>query len=167
MARRLIPASEHPTAASTVAGWLVEEWAHLYPDWDHRAATAELLDRGPDGGPPRTWLLLDDEGPEAGVLGSVGLALDGELGAPLAGESTPAGVWLVNLFVTPAARGRGHGTALLDHAVTCARDLGIDELLLTTEHSEAHYAAAGWEIIGATALADHRSTIMRRSGVTR
>ena len=38
MARRLIPAHEQPDAASEVARWLVAEWAHLYPDWDHQAA---------------------------------------------------------------------------------------------------------------------------------
>lgn len=167
MARRLIDAVDDPAAAAVAAGRLVEEWAHLYPDWDHRAATAELLQQGPNGTPPCTWLLFDDEDPTTGVLGSVGLALDGELGTPLEGESTPAGVWLVNLFVVPNERGRGHGSALLDHAVTCARAFGIEELLLTTEHSEGLYAAAGWVTIGATELSGHRSTIMRLRGVTR
>jgi GNAT superfamily N-acetyltransferase len=178
MARRLILAHEQPEAASLVAAWLVDEWEHLYPDWDHQAAVAELTACGDDGHPPRTWLLF--EGDDAGdsesvgtVIGSIGLALEGELpGAipTLDGDMSdddrtvrPSGVWVVNLFVTPAARGRGHGSALLKHAIGHANALGLNELLLTTEYSTAHYAAAGWVVIGSTELAGHRSTVMRLS----
>jgi len=176
MARRLIPASDHPTAAATVAGWLVTEWAHLYPDWDLSAATAELLAVGPGGEPPITWLLFDDDisdrdadaqDAEMQVIGSVGLALDGELGDPVGADEPVSGIWLVNLFVTPSARRRGHGSALLDHAITSARDLGIGDLLLTTEHSTAHYRSKGWNEIGATSLNGHDSIIMSLASVTR
>lgn len=167
MARRLIPAGEEPQSAAIVAGWLVAEWAHLYPDWDQRAAVEELLRRGPSGHPPRTWLLFDDDDPTAGVLGSVGLALDGELGDVLEGEASPEGVWLVNLFVTPSARGRGHGSLLLAHAVAAAAELGLPELLLTTEHSADHYASLGWTQIGTTSLSGHPSIVMRLRTMTR
>lgn len=176
MARRLIPASDHPSAAATVAGWLVTEWEHLYPDWDLTAATVELLAVGPEGDPPITWLLFDDDisAPDAEaqraadrVIGSVGLALDGELGDPLDDDEPVTGVWVVNLFVTPAARGLGHGSALLDHAIRSACDLGVGELLLTTEHSAAHYRSKGWTEIGATSLNGHDSTIMTFTTVTR
>ncbi len=164
MARRLIPAHEQPDATSEVARWLVAEWAHLYPDWDHQAAVAELLGSGDAGNPPQTWLLFeDDDAPDGAVLGSIGLARDGELNGPLDDETTPDGVWVVNLFVTPAARGRGHGTTLLKHAIGHANALGLNELLLTTEYSTAHYAAAGWVVIGSTDLAGHPSTVMRLS----
>ena len=176
MARRLIPASDHPTAAAEVAGWLVAEWAHLYPDWDLTAATDELLAVGPGGAPPITWLLFDDDisDPDAeeqhagiSVIGSVGLALDGELGDPVGNDEPVSGIWVVNLFVAPSARGRRHGSALLDHAVSSARDLGIGDLLLTTEHSTAHYRSKGWAEIGATSLNGHDSTVMTLATVTR
>lgn len=188
MARRLIPAGEAPLSAAILAGWLVEEWAHLYPDWDHATAVTELLATGDRGRPPCTWLLFDtddltgaddgdavdvdadvvtgDDG-SAAVIGSVGLALDGELGDALDGDAAPEGVWLVNLFVTPSARGRGHGSALLAHAVGAATALGLPELLLTTEHSAEHYASVGWASIGTTSLAGHRSIIMRLHTMTR
>ena len=181
MARRLIPAGEAPRAAAILAGWLVEEWAHLYPDWDHATAVAELIAAGDQGRPPCTWLLFDagadqiedDAGDgggddsDAAVIGSVGLALDGELGDALDGDAAPEGVWLVNLFVTPSARGRGHGSALLAHAVAAAAALGLPELLLTTERSADHYASVGWTQIGTTSLAGHRSIIMRLRTMTR
>lgn len=176
MARRLIPASDHPAAAATVAGWLVAEWSHLYPDWDLAAATAELLAVGPHGEPPITWLLFDEETSDPSaeerhtgvrVIGSVGLALDGELGDPVGDHEPVAGIWVVNLFVAPSARGRGHGTALLDHAVRSARHLGIGDLLLTTEHSTAHYRSKGWIEIGATSLNGHHSIVMTLATVTR
>ena len=178
MARRLIPAAEHPLAAAIVADWLVTEWAHLYPDWDRRAAVDELTATGQQQLPPCTWLLTEDEadtdeeGDEADdegtderaitVLGSVGLSLGGELESPtdLTGP-TPTGVWVVNLFVAPEARGHGYGTMLLDHAIDHAAALGIDTLLLTTEHSARHYRSRGWQDIGQTTLNGHPSTVMR------
>lgn len=154
-----------------MAGWLVAEWAHLYPDWDLAAATAELLAVGPGGEPPITWLLFDDEtsDPDADaqhagvqVIGSVGLALDGELGDPTGDDEPIAGIWVVNLFVAPTARGRGHGAALLDHAMSSARDLSIDELLLTTEHSERYYRSQGWRPAGSTSLNGTRSAVLSK-----
>ena len=165
MARRLIPAQQVPAAVSTVAGWLVDEWAHLYPGWDHAAAVAELTERGAQGRPPQTWLLLDD-GPDgtASVIGSVGLGLEGELEAPLPdGDAAAAEVWVVNLYVAPWARHRGHGTALLEHAVGVARSLAIGELLLTTEHSADHYTTVGWRRVAMTTLNGHESVVMRLS----
>ena len=171
MARRLIPASDHPIAAATVAGWLVTEWSHLYPEWDLAAATAELLAVGPGGEPPITWLLFDDDTSEPDadaqhadvqVIGSVGLALDGELGDPTCDDEPIAGIWVVNLFVAPSARRRGHGVALLDHAVRSAGHLGIRELLLTTEHSEWYYRSQGWRPAGSTSLNGTRSAVLSK-----
>lgn len=162
MARRLIPASEVPRAAATVAEWLVAEWEHLYPQWTHQTAVKELLATGQQGQPPVTWLLFDGDPASAQVIGSVGLALDGELEPGRHGDATtnPSGTWVVNLFVSPKCRGRGHGTALLSHAVNQASARGLSELLLTTEHSAAHYSTKGWHTIGSTALNGHPSTIM-------
>jgi len=171
MARRLIPAAEHPAAAATVAAWLVAEWEHLYPDWDLAAATAELLAVGPGGEPPITWLLFDNDisDPDADgqhadvrVIGSVGLALDGELGDPTGEDEPASGIWAVNLFVAPTARGRGHGSALLDHAMASARDLSIDALLLTTERSEMYYRSQGWIPTGSTSLNGTRSAVLSK-----
>jgi len=163
MARRLIPAAQRPVAAGIVAEWLIEEWAHLYPDWAHSAAVAELLDSGHDGHPPCTWLLFEgSDDVETAVLGSIGLSFGGELEPSADAEAlVPDGIWVVNLFVTPAARGHGHGTALLAHAVEHATTLGIGTLLLTTEHSAMHYRSLGWVDIGTAELNGHRSTNMR------
>ncbi len=188
MARQLIPATESPESAAIVAQWLVDEWTHLYPDWDHRAAVAELTACGAHGRPPRTWLLFEEfddhhPGGPGAVIGSIGLGLDGELPAPSARPdeemydryatddsddgARPTGVWVVNLFVTPPARGRGHGTALLDRAVAEALSMGISELLLTTEHSADHYASLGWRRTGAIQLNGHESVLMHLSTMSR
>jgi len=194
MARQLIPAAESPESAAVVARWLVDEWAHLYPQWDHAAAVAELLGSGDAGNPPQTWLLFEEFGDRheqsaRTVIGSIGLGLDGELPAPAprsdnnrsngsdgddgddgdeGGEAVPpSGVWVVNLFVTPSARGRGHGTALLDHAVAEALSMGMSELLLTTEHSADHYASLGWHRTGVIDLNGHESVLMRLSTMGR
>lgn len=55
------------------------------------------------------------------------------------------GLWLSNLFVTPTARGRGVGGALLKSAEQAAWSLGEKELYLYTDISRGYYVGKGWQ----------------------
>ncbi len=58
-------------------------------------------------------------------------------------------VWA--LFVIDGAQGRGHGTALLDAALTRLRQAGHRQAFLTTGHgttAEKFYRANGWQPMG-------------------
>lgn len=46
-------------------------------------------------------------------------------------DALPASGWVHDLYVAPAARGRGAGPALLDAAVAALRDAGAELILLT------------------------------------
>jgi len=61
---------------------------------------------------------------------------------PLRPDLTP---WAASLYVAPDWRGRGVGSRLFIRIHHEARRLGIARLHLMTQHSEAVYAAQGWQ----------------------
>ncbi len=65
------------------------------------------------------------------------LHLDGTLAALIEMRPEPDHLLVVNVAVSPACQGRGHGRALLAHAEELARSLGLPELRLFTS---AHMA---------------------------
>jgi N-acetylglutamate synthase-like GNAT family acetyltransferase len=57
---------------------------------------------------------------------------------------SPDGAELDHLWVDPPAMGRGHGAALLRHAIACARALGGDVLGIASDpHAEPFYLRMG------------------------
>ena len=76
------------------------------------------------------------------LLGVATLVDDDEL--PDAPEPGP---WLAAVFVTPEARKLGVGSALVEHVVNRARELGYSKIYLYTEHQELWYASKGWSKI--------------------
>ena len=76
------------------------------------------------------------------LLGVATLVDDDEL--PDAPEPGP---WLAAVFVTPDARKLGVGSALVEHVVNRARELGYSKIYLYTEHQELWYASKGWSKI--------------------
>jgi N-acetylglutamate synthase-like GNAT family acetyltransferase len=73
------------------------------------------------------------------LLGVATLVDDDEL--PDAPEPGP---WLAAVFVTPDARKFGVGSALVEHVVNRARELGFPKIYLYTEHQENWYGSKGW-----------------------
>ena len=76
---------------------------------------------------------------QVNLLGVATLVDDDEL--PDAPEPGP---WLAAVFVTPEARKLGVGSALVEHVVNRARELGYPKIYLYTEHQELWYASKGW-----------------------
>lgn len=87
-------------------------------------------------GPDRIWLAVE----EGLVLGATGLIIDGK-----AGEVEP-------LIVRETARGRGIGTALIEHAIQQARELGVTLLSVrpVARNTEAvrFFRDSGFEVLG-------------------
>ena len=60
--------------------------------------------------------------------------------------------WLEDLVVLPEYRGRGVGSALLGHAITCAREAGVLRMTLLSDEdnalAHAVYASEGFQFSG-------------------
>lgn len=89
------------------------------------------------------------------IVGHVALcsARAGDAAAALwsarAGRAAPAVI--SRLYVSPAARGHGVGTALMDRAVAAARLRGLRPVLdvVATDPASAFYERLGWRFLGA------------------
>lgn len=146
--------AHRPDLAPTCGRWEHEEWGRM-SGRPLAVDVAKFTAARPDG-IPLTILALT---PQGEAVGMVSLWKDD---CPLRPGITP---WLASLYVTPAARGHGLGTALFARAEEEARRLGISSLHLVTQHSEAHYAARGWAVVeridGTGSMAD--AVIMQKT----
>ena len=132
--------AEHPHHWQTAAEWSFEAWKHDFPSdtvqtyLDQYALAAseseELLE---------VFAAIDSQDD---LLGVATLVDDDELP-----DATEPGPWLAAVFVTPDARKLGVGSALVEHVVNRARELGYSKIYLYTEHQELWYASKGWSKI--------------------
>lgn len=142
----------------TLAHWSLAEWVHDFPD--------DTID----------WYLdLYEEASRARSVPSVFVAhLDGKLAGTaslVADDELPGAVepgpWVAAVFVTPPARRKGVGEALVRAAIDRARDLGFGEVYLYTRDGVEWYRSSGWEVVRTTELAGRPVTVMvHRTGVT-
>ena len=69
--------------------------------------------------------------------------------------------WLGGVYVKPAYRGRGIGTALTKHAMEQAAKMGIPLLWLYTPTSRYMYERLGWDYVSEEGYLGENVTIMR------
>jgi N-acetylglutamate synthase-like GNAT family acetyltransferase len=151
---KVIALAEHPHHWQTAAEWSFEAWKHDFPSdtvqtyLDQYALAAseseELLE---------VFAATDSHG---NLLGVATLVDDDEL--PDAPEPGP---WLAAVFVTPSAREFGVGSALVEHVVNRARELGYPKIYLYTEHQELWYASKGWTKIRDIVFLGLHHTVMQ------
>lgn len=144
-------------AARPGEGAVVAEFVRrlaVYEKLEHEAkASAEDFERALFGANPRVFVdLVEEDGRP------VGMALWFHNFSTFEGRH---GIWLEDLFVDPAARGRGHGKALLAHLAKRCRAEGLARLewwvLDWNAPSIAFYRALG-------ARAMDEWTVMRVAG---
>ena len=140
-----------PTCVPQLARWHVEAFANVLTEWTVEQAAFELRGHLARCAVPTTWVAQDESAP----LGSVSI-LDSDRPAP--DSHAP---WLATLFVCPAARGRGIGVALVNHAKAEARALGLSELHLWTPAHADFYKRLGWKSLGLRRYDNHEVTLMR------
>jgi GNAT superfamily N-acetyltransferase len=132
----IIPLAHRPDLAAVVAQWLFDEWGNFYPGgtvngWLDHIRTRMNADRI-----PMTVIAVDDRGEP---IGTVALVENDMNTHP---ELSP---WLGGVYVIPTARGRGVASAVINHVIKCAEDLGIRNLYLYTNGSERLYRRLGWQ----------------------
>lgn len=131
-----------------VAGWLVAEWPHLFPDdtedwyldvWSRADATG-------DGVPHCVVAVRDGE-----VVGTASMVEDDEL--PRADEPGP---WIAAVYVHPAHRGQGAGRAMVRELMLRA----TGPLWLYTESESDWYVSMGWAEVRGAEVNGHPVTVM-------
>jgi predicted N-acetyltransferase YhbS len=125
--------ADRPEALATVALWVHSEWGHKF------GASLKQMEDGFRG------RLHRDRIP---------FTLVGELDGKLVGTSTVVACdlparrdlrpWLAAVFVDPACRGKGVGSALVQAACSHVAKLGNEHVYLYTESAAPFYARLGW-----------------------
>ena len=129
--------AEHPHHWQTAAEWSFEAWKHDFPsDTVHTYLDQYALAASEPEKLIEVFAAIDSQD---NLLGVATLVDDDEL--PDAPEPGP---WLAAVFVAPDVRKFGVGSALVEHVVNRARELGYSKIYLYTEHQELWYASKGW-----------------------
>lgn len=103
---------------------------------------------------PIVVVALDD----GEFIGTASLIVDDELP-----HATEPGPWLAAVYVSESRRHHGVGTALVKAIEDRARQLGITELFLYTEHGKSWYESMGWRSVRTTQLSGHDVTVMTQA----
>ena len=134
---RIESVADHLDLIETIARWHWDEWGDTDPGGSLEAWTEGLRGFANRDRIPTIYLAF--EGDE--LLGSVTL---NDYDMSTHQELSP---WVSGVYVKPAARGRGVGSALVRHAVAQASDRGVTRLYLYTRSAQGLYERLGWQAI--------------------
>lgn len=125
-----------PDQVRVIAEWHQHEWGHLSERTveDRIAEFEEQLDSSTI---PLTLVAYDQGQP----VGTTSLLVED---MHVHRDLTP---WLASVYVLPAFRGRGIGSALCRRAVQEAERLGVETLYLYTPDQAPFYERMGWETV--------------------
>ena len=146
--------AEYPHHWQLAAQWSFDAWRHEFPSdtvqtyLDQYALAASESEKLIE-----VFTAIDSQD---NLLGVATLVDDDEL--PDAPEPGP---WLAAVFVTPDARKFGVGSALVEHVVNRARELGYPKIYLYTEHQENWYASKSWTKIRDIVFLGLHHTVMQ------
>jgi GNAT superfamily N-acetyltransferase len=150
----IAPLADHLELVPTLAHWHWSEWETEDPQGTPEKWAERLARRTRRDGIPTTFVALSSPLSGGQLLGSASLV---EHDLPPRPDLTP---WLAGVYVAPAWRGRGVGSALVRRAVAFAAALGIPRLYLHTSTAEHLYAALGWEVLERCQYAGQDMAIM-------
>lgn len=130
--------AEHPDAIPTLAAWVHGQWAHwMPPDTTLETLSRAFEKRTVPGQIPETFIAVEDSKP----LGTASLV------AHDLAERRDLSPWLAAVYVAPAFRNRGIGSALVRAVMDEALALGVDELYLFTPDKVSFYSRLGWKVL--------------------
>ena len=129
--------ADHLGLIDTIARWHFQEWGHADPTGSVQSWAEGLRKRTNRDRIPATFVALQDKD----LLGSVTLT-DHDMSSRM--DLSP---WLAGLYVKPEERGHGLGSALTNHAVEAAAQMGVSRLYLYTESARDLYLKLGWRSI--------------------
>jgi GNAT superfamily N-acetyltransferase len=155
LATRIVALAERPELVRTVAGWHWELWGAEDPAGSVESWTARAKGWANQDAIPMIFVALAEESP----VGSVSLMVHDLSDRRDLWDLWP---WLSGLYVVPAWRGRGIGSALVARAEAQARSMGVVRLYLYTARARGLYEQLGWEPFGDDVQAGAAVTIMAK-----
>jgi N-acetylglutamate synthase-like GNAT family acetyltransferase len=145
--------ADHLELVPQLAAWFHAEWAYLYPERTLAQVEAGIRGRAEKDRLPLALVALEDHT----LRGTVCLKIHDM------DTRTELSPWLAGLFVDPAQRRRGLGTALVRAMEDQALSMGIHHLYLYTPVSEQFYRARGWRMLEHTDYHGYPVTIMQKT----
>lgn len=143
---RIVRLADRPELGPALAAALERAWPEWYGAGGRADPAAEARLRARADGLPLGLLALGEAGE---VIGTVAL---GERSIATHAHLSP---WLVGLWVDPAHRRRGLGTALVRAARREAARLGLPALHAATASAERLFLEDGWRRFDVARLPDH------------
>ncbi|NIP71863.1 MAG: GNAT family N-acetyltransferase [Gammaproteobacteria bacterium] len=141
---------DHPGSIPQLAQWHHEEWSTLNPGGTVKQRIKSLSWHLAQGQIPATYVAVL----EGAVVGSASL-IERDMAAYI--QLSP---WLAGVYVAPAYRRRGIGSALVRRVADEAAGFGITTLYLFTPGRERFYRRLGWEVLERTVYRRHRVAVM-------
>lgn len=145
--------ADRQDAIPIVAGWYFEEWGYKIPDNSIQQTIERISGKLNHDKAPLHILAVEDKkvlGVAQFKMYEMDIYPDKEF-------------WLGSLFVSPASRRRGVGSALANKIATTAEGFGVKELYLQTEVlSGGLYRHIGWHLIEIIIYKDLPVTVMVR-----
>ncbi len=148
----IVDLANAPQQLSTIAQWHQSEWGHLYPGLSlHDRITMMQSFLAQNTNLPRMWVMMHEQ-KAIGTAALVACDLDTHP------EWSP---WLASVFVLPEHRKKGHGTALIRHAMRAAQQMQYSVLTLFTPDQSALYKSLGWFTIAQERYQGEDITLMQ------
>jgi GNAT superfamily N-acetyltransferase len=127
---------EHPSYVPVLAQWLHAEFAHYVPGATVEHFASGLRERLSGQGIPTAVIALARDVP----IGTASLVRYDMAERP---QLSP---WLADVYVTPAFRRQGVGSAVVQRIIAEARALDVETLYLYTADQQSFYARLGWSL---------------------
>ncbi len=147
---KICPLADAPKAIPLLARWFNDEW-QVFDGRSTNSIEAQLAENLNRDSIPITFVALND----SMLLGTISLDLSD---LPSHDHLSP---WLASLYVRPAARDAGVGSALVHHLQQFAALHGFGPLYLWTPGATRLYERCGWTITERTTYNAQPITLMR------
>jgi GNAT superfamily N-acetyltransferase len=147
--------ADYPEHVPTLARWLWTQWHDITPSTTLSEREESLYSYLNRDILPLTFIALQHNQ----LVGSASLRAEEDLGSSDLSGFSP---WLGGVFVDPAHRRTGIGTALCRTAERKAMELGYDQLYLFTLDQERWFSSFGWNVIKRGTYHNHPIAIMQK-----
>ncbi len=143
----------YPELVPTIASWVYDYWGEMYLMNSVKEQITNISERLNTNHFPLALVALSGSNP----VGTASLKIQ-EMAT-----HKHLYHWLGTVYVVPSFRKKGIGRALVNHAESKARELGVQTLYLHTPNKEHFYQQQGWETIERPIYYEMRVSVMKKA----